>query len=155
MNIQCWIPGTQYNYGNVVKYQDLSWLLWRQAQHWRGVTAVINSSFVVKELPPTALSSYSNPHILPPAYNLHTTALTSNHLIMDLQIFHNTLILLLIWPPQCLCTSRHAKTLCPPFRPSIGCCLGYQVGWQSWTFSKVYCAMIPITSGLAYLPYVI
>ena len=23
MNIQCWIPGTQYNYGDVVKYQDL------------------------------------------------------------------------------------------------------------------------------------
>ena len=26
MTIQCWTPGTQYNYGDVVEYQGLSWL---------------------------------------------------------------------------------------------------------------------------------
>ena len=39
---------------------------------------------LVKELPPAEPSSYSNPHILPPAYSLHTAApISSNRLITD------------------------------------------------------------------------
>ncbi|CAA7271813.1 unnamed protein product [Cyclocybe aegerita] len=63
----------------------------RQAHHWRGVTAVADSSSppptTIKELPPLSIQNpflalNSNPHVLPPTYGLHTTApIPSNNLI--------------------------------------------------------------------------
>ncbi|KAJ3505400.1 hypothetical protein NLJ89_g7437 [Agrocybe chaxingu] len=55
----------------------------RQAHHWRGVTAVADSSSppptTIKELPPLSIQNpflalNSNPYVLPPTYGLHTTA---------------------------------------------------------------------------------
>ena len=69
---------------DIISDDDTRVKLRRQAQHWRGVTAVADSSPLVKELPPAEPSSYSNPHILPPAYSLHTAApISSNRLITD------------------------------------------------------------------------
>ena len=69
---------------DIISDDDTRVKLRRQAQHWRGVTAVADSSPLVKELPPAEPSSYSNPHILPPAYSLHTAEpISSNRLITD------------------------------------------------------------------------
>ena len=69
---------------DIISDDDTRVKLRRQAQHWRGVTAVADSSPLVKELSPAEPSSYSNPDILPPAYSLHTAApITSNRLITD------------------------------------------------------------------------
>jgi uncharacterized protein len=68
---------------DIISDDDTRVKLRRQAQHWRGVTAIVYTPPLVMELPPAELS-YSNPHILPPAYILHTTApFSSNHLITD------------------------------------------------------------------------
>jgi hypothetical protein len=69
---------------DIISDDDTRVKLRRQAQHWRGVTAVADSSPLVKELPSAENSSYSNPHILPPSYSLHTAApISSNRLITD------------------------------------------------------------------------
>ena len=49
---------------HIIFDDDTQAKLRRQAQHWRGVTAIADSSLLVKELPPAELSSYSNLHII-------------------------------------------------------------------------------------------
>ena len=56
-----------------------------QAQHWRGVTAVADSSPLVKELSPAELSSYSNPHIVLQTYSLHPSPPTVSSRITNPQ----------------------------------------------------------------------
>jgi hypothetical protein len=93
-------------------------------------------------LPSSETSSYSNPHILPLAYSLHTQhPISANCLILSnrLQIFNNTFILLLIQPPPRVCSSGHAETLRPPFWTPIGRGLGFQAGWYHGCFARSGC----------------
>ena len=73
---------------DIVPHHDTREKLRRQAQHWRGVTALDDGPrTTVKPLPASsfsnpALSLYTNPSVLPPAYAVHTSSpIPEDHLI--------------------------------------------------------------------------
>ncbi|KAF8968826.1 hypothetical protein BDZ97DRAFT_331412 [Flammula alnicola] len=66
---------------DIIANDETCMKLRRHAQHWRGITAVTDSTpppITVKELPPHTmhnpfLTFNSNPQVLPPTYGIHTT----------------------------------------------------------------------------------
>ncbi|KAF8627262.1 hypothetical protein AX15_004454 [Amanita polypyramis BW_CC] len=75
---------------DIVPHQDTREKLRRQAQHWRGITALEDHQghkTAVRPLPPSSfshptLSLYTNPSVRPPSYAVHTsTSIPSDHLI--------------------------------------------------------------------------
>ncbi|KAF8637223.1 hypothetical protein AX17_002974 [Amanita inopinata Kibby_2008] len=74
---------------DIIPHKDTREKLRRQAQHWRGVTALDDQAprTSVRPLPSSSLSSpalslYTNPSVRPPSYALHTSSsIPSEHLI--------------------------------------------------------------------------